>query len=353
MRRSFRNERVSFPEVSILKHSTMTISFALLMASAQICAAAVDPAAKCAASKTKAAAKNAAAKLVCNEKARLAETMVDEACLEKAATKFAGAITKAESSGACLTVGDAPDLLVAVDEFVDTVLGLTDITTTTTTTTTTIPPSQGTAALGNARASADGAVDIDVPYALVTYVPPLVGTSPNDPPGFYVQAETGGSALLVAVDPATLTPVPAVGDQVSFTIGEMATNASERRAAAISDFAVHASGIDVTPLAEDVSSAGDLVINISLYEAELVTFSATISGAFAAAGSGFVSAPIDTAGLVSDPSFKLRVPSTLQASLALVSGCTLKVVATPLRRFNTQTQPHAWVEADIEELNCP
>src|SRR5690242_540777 len=74
------------------------------------------------------------------------------------------------------------------------------------------PQSDGIAA---ARAAADGtALSLAIRGATVTYEKPQIGNPSNDPAGFTIQAVRPGPALFVAVDPATLTPIPAVGDVV-------------------------------------------------------------------------------------------------------------------------------------------
>ncbi|HMG19780.1 MAG TPA: hypothetical protein VK607_00635, partial [Kofleriaceae bacterium] len=85
-----------------------------------------------------------------------------------------------------------------------------------------------------ARAHADGAgLALAIHGATITYQKPQIGNPSNDPAGFTIQAARLGPALFVAVDPATLSPAPAVGDVVDFTISSKTTVSGEPRAAAI------------------------------------------------------------------------------------------------------------------------
>ena len=58
-------------------------------------------------------------------------------------------------------------------------------------------------------------VSLPIDHALVTYVRPAVLP---DPAGFFLQAEQTGPAVFVAIDPTTLSTVPAPGDDVSMTV---------------------------------------------------------------------------------------------------------------------------------------
>ena len=76
------------------------------------------PAEKCLSAKLTAAAKKTNAKLACHAKAASKQLPVDPQCLEKAATAFAKAFTKAESKGGCTTTGDASPIEASIDAFV-------------------------------------------------------------------------------------------------------------------------------------------------------------------------------------------------------------------------------------------
>jgi len=206
-----------------------------------------------------------------------------------------------------------------------------------------------TAQIAAARAAADGVTSLPITNAPVTYVKPSL--SGLDPAGFFVQGERDGPALFVAVDPATLIPEPAAGDGVSFTIVTMGTASGMRRATDITGFFRISRGNSLAGLVQDVSNALDLSINLDTYESELIHVQGTITGAFAAAGSGYEQASFDTAAL--SGSLQLRLPASLVASLDLVSGCQVTLDRVPLWRFTTTAQVSGWREADIRVDSCP
>jgi hypothetical protein len=114
--------------------------------------------------------------------------------------------------------------------------------------------------IGPAKGTTDGSgLALKIHHATVTYIKPAVGNLTNDPAGFTIQAQKDGPGLFISVDPATLTPVPAVGDVVDFTITTMGTVHAQRRAQAISDFTRVSQGADVSALATDISAAADVV----------------------------------------------------------------------------------------------
>ncbi len=201
-----------------------------------------------------------------------------------------------------------------------------------------------------ARAAADGPVSISLDDVVVTYVNPLVG---SEPAGFLVQKVQAGPALRIVVDPSTVTPVPAVGDTVDFTITQMGSTAGARRAVSISGFSRSATGTDVGTLSKNVTNSSDLVSNNGAYDAELIDLSGTIAGSFGSAGNGFVSARIDTAGLSNTPGFDLRLPATLRDELDLQTGCSFTVDDSPLLPFNALAQVTLWDAADIQLIDCP
>ncbi|MCE9573409.1 MAG: hypothetical protein K8W52_09645, partial [Deltaproteobacteria bacterium] len=162
--------------------------------------------------------------------------------------------------------------------------------------------------IATARATVDGSgLSLPIERAIVTYLKPAVGT---DPAGFTVQAQQQGPALFIAVDPTTLTPAPARGDTVTFTITDMGTLNGLREATAISGYARNATGVDVNTLSQDVSAATDLVSNLDNYESEIVDLNASLAGGFVAAGSGFQKATLTSAGITGNTGFTVRVPVT-------------------------------------------
>jgi hypothetical protein len=201
-----------------------------------------------------------------------------------------------------------------------------------------------------ARDAADGVVSLPITGALVTYVKPATGT---EEAGFFVQAAQSGPALFVAVDPATLSPVPAVGDRVGFRVTDMATAGSLRKATAIADFARSATGQNVAALEQLVSAQTDLVSAIGSYESELVQLDGTVASAFGAAGAGHVAASIDTAGIAGDPNLKLRLATAVRDAFDLVEACDFTLAAGPMWRFNAQAQPSAYSPTDLTSVSCP
>lgn len=200
-----------------------------------------------------------------------------------------------------------------------------------------------------ARAAADGTVDLPIAEVLVTYLKPAIG---NDAAGFFVQADATGPALFIAVDPASLNVPVAVGDLVSFNITEMATTGSLRQATIITGETIISSVNDVTGLAQNVSAAADLVTALDDYESELVTAELTVTEAFGGAGTGFTAGVVETAAVTANADLRLRLPLTLQTSIGLVPTCTVTLAATPVWRFNTAAQLSAF---DASELTatCP
>jgi hypothetical protein len=210
----------------------------------------------------------------------------------------------------------------------------------------------GSAAITLVRAAPDGAIDppIHVEGVTVSYVRPLIGT---DPAGFFVQAEATGPALFVAIDPSTLTPVPAEGDAVAFDVTETATVGAQRRVTMMTGFSRTGAGVDPTTLVQD-ASAVDLVAMLDDYDSELVTVSATIAGAFSGCSAPHRCAQITTAGVATaSTSLRFRTTDAIETALGLREGCEIEIGPTPLWRFNTAAQPSAWDSAEVTVTSCP
>ena len=108
--------------------------------------------------------------------------------------------------------------------------------------------------------------DVDIVGATVTYVRPAIG---NDPAGFYIQADPLGPALLIAVDPASLSPIPQAGDVVDFTPTSEGEVGGQRRVTALTNFVRTGTGSFIAD--QDVTGTTDLVTNRVDYDAELVS----------------------------------------------------------------------------------
>jgi len=242
---------------------------------------------------------------------------------------------------------DAPDIDAAVDAAIDatpdaTVDAATDAMPT------------NSELIGFARAAADGTVSLPIVGATVTYIKPQIGSTTNDPAGFTIQVAPTGPALMIAVDPTTLAPVPNVGDVVSFTITTMATTGGQRRATAISDFTRTALATDVNPLVQNITAATDVVTALDSYDSELIDVTGAIATNFVSAGQGFESAQITTTGIgVASASYLVRVPATLRSAQDMVMGCNFALNNTPVGRFNANAQLAAFGASDITLTGCP
>ncbi len=202
-------------------------------------------------------------------------------------------------------------------------------------------------------ATDDATVSLPVHLATVTYTKAAVGTG-TDGAGFFVQGEPTGPALYVAVDPASLTPIPAKGDQVSFTVTKKSTTGALPYVNTLTGFTRDSTGGSVAAFVKDLNAASDLVTGLAGYAARPLKLTAQISGAFASDGAGFLSAPITTAGMPSgDAGLVLRVPFALQNSFDLVQGCSLALDGPPMWRFNANAQVSAWAATDYTVSGCP
>jgi hypothetical protein len=200
-----------------------------------------------------------------------------------------------------------------------------------------------------ARAATDGALDIALDGVLVTYVKPLIA---SEPAGFFIQADIDGPALFVEVDPATLSPSPAPGDEVSLTITEIGTIAGGvRKVSKIEDFSVDSSGNSLDDLVQVVTNDATIVSNVVSFEAELIELSGTVTAAFGYAGMGHTAALIATAGVSDSEDLKLRIPDAVQDVVGLSEGCTFTVRGV-MWRFNDTAQPSAWAATDIDDISC-
>lgn len=199
-----------------------------------------------------------------------------------------------------------------------------------------------------------GMISLPVQDVFVTGLRPLVMAG-ADPAGFFVQADKAGPALFVAVDPATLSPAPQIGDLVRFNATSVQKLSGTRQAGSIDMWTVVSSGNSTATLVQDVTSSTDLVTGLENYESELVKIgSATIASAFASSATGYVAATITTAGIPTmSTKLKLRIPSSVREALDLNLGCVLAVGPTPLWRFFDTTEPSAWVASELVVASCP
>ena len=200
------------------------------------------------------------------------------------------------------------------------------------------------------RAMADGTgLAFELSGVLVTYLKPAIGT---EPAGFFVQAESLGPAIFVAVDPASTTPVVDVGDELAFTVTDLETNAMLRQVTALTGLMELSTGNDVTGLRQDVSAATDLVSALDSYESERLTVAFTIAAAFAGAGTAFEAAAIDTTGITGDADLRFRLPAAIRTARSIEPGCSVSVDAV-MWRFNTAAQISIFEDAFITGVTCP
>ncbi|HET9623336.1 MAG TPA: DNA/RNA non-specific endonuclease [Kofleriaceae bacterium] len=209
--------------------------------------------------------------------------------------------------------------------------------------------------IASAVNAADGdGLALAIHGAVVTYLKDGIGNLTSDPAGFTIQASRTGAALMIAVDPASLTPPLAIGDVVDFTITSKHTVAGQPRATAIAQLARTATGADVGALTQELSAATDLVTAIDHYDSELVTITGTITADFGAGGPGFVlSNTIATAGITGVRNLQLRVPATTSAAIDLVKPCQFTVTRVPMGRFNAQAQIAPFRPGDFALRGCP
>jgi hypothetical protein len=200
-----------------------------------------------------------------------------------------------------------------------------------------------------ARGTADGTgLSLPITLATVTYVKPAIGSPTNDPIGFNIQAEKAGPALYVAFDPAMLSPVPAVGDVVRFTITEPRRSAASRWRA-ITGFSRSATGVDVNPLVRTDRGA------------DVVTALGNCRRLFDLSSS--VDRSRQRHRLRTGPdrddrdrqrrNFAIRIPAALRSSIDLVAGCNFTLNNVPVFRFNAMAQMPAYVASDITLSGCP
>jgi hypothetical protein len=182
---------------------------------------------------------------------------------------------------------------------------------------------------------------------------PQLGSMTNDPAGFTIQAQQTGPGLFVTVDPATLSPMPAVGDVVDFTITQMGTVHMERRAQAIDSFTRVSQGADVSALATDVSSVADFVTNIGAYDGRLVNVTGTFADAPASSGTGFEKLTLNTAAVTGDTNFQFRGPATLVEASDFEAACQIQAHAVPVGRYDDEAQIGVYNASDFTITSCP
>lgn len=208
--------------------------------------------------------------------------------------------------------------------------------------------------IAGALATPDGTgLALPIHHVTVTYVKPQIGSTTNDPAGFTVQAQAAGPALFVSVDPATLTPALVKGDVVDFNITTMGTVAMERRAQAIDTVTRVSQGADVSTLSTDITSATDVVSNLTAYDARIVNVTGSFADGPANSGSGFQKFTLTTTGLTGETNYQFRVPATLVDSLDMVATCSIQATNVPVGRFNAAAEIGVYTASDFSVTACP
>ena len=211
--------------------------------------------------------------------------------------------------------------------------------------------------IADARAQGDGTTAVQINGAFVTYIKPAIGSLADDPAGFFLQ-EMNGPALFVAIDPATLTPSPQVGDTVSLCITEMATSNGARRATSVADISRDSMGNDVSALIQDISNETVPLDIASNFEHELIQVTGTLTGTFSGSGPLHQQIRMLTAGITTaNDAFRLRIPFLLNSHLVLANNCQV-TITTPLWTFTntmavTTAQPSMWSRGDLTAVTCP
>jgi len=206
-------------------------------------------------------------------------------------------------------------------------------------------------------ATADGTgLSLPLNGGLVTFIKPQVGDATDDPAGFFLQRGTSGPAIFVAVDPASLTPAPAIGDEVDMTVTAVETVRGLKRVSAITDYDRVTTGEnDVSLLSQNLSGNANWVATLDDYAAELVSIEGTLTSGFTGAGPEHQSAFISTAGYpMGNSNLKIRLPITLvQSFVDVVAGCEISLSRGIVWRNGNQGQPSAYDASDVTVTTCP
>jgi len=193
--------------------------------------------------------------------------------------------------------------------------------------------------------------------AVVTYIKPGVGSAPAgnaDGPGFLIQNEASGPALLVSRDPASIVPGGLrVGDLIDLEVTEGQVAAFALR---ISNATARLVGEGVDrPAAQTISDLGvaPILDKDWALESEIVNCTGTVSGPIRVAGSDSSSISIVTAGEPAETTdFVLRAPDSWFLKSGIASGCAVTVTGAPMGRYLNRVQLGVWREENIE-VTCP
>jgi hypothetical protein len=196
------------------------------------------------------------------------------------------------------------------------------------------------------QATAPVVVDITLQSATVTMVKPAIEM---EKPGFFLQADKLGPAIFVVNETAQS---PNRGDLISLRATQVGVVNGVVQVLAF-DGISRGTGGNATALLQNVDTV-DLAADYAAFQSEAITFDLEVVGDFGAAGSGFRSAQIVTAGnQTANDNLKLRLPTPIVTSLALSPGCLITVEHGVLWRFKgsgdfVQSQPSVFDPADLD-----
>ena len=202
-----------------------------------------------------------------------------------------------------------------------------------------------------------GVVGLTITGALVTYLKPLVpDAGTGDPAGFFIQGTQNGSALFVALDPATVTGGPfAVGDLVNLSVLTVTKLGGLRTVVALTGATKSSSGNPVSGLRAMVDTVDFLAAGqLDLFESRLITTAGSVLADPVVVGPGYKGVNISTSGTPdAGTSLRLRLPAALMDAQFFGAGCTFALTGTPLWRFSASAQPSAFLQAELSNIVCP
>lgn len=183
--------------------------------------------------------------------------------------------------------------------------------------------------------------------AVVTLITPDV----SGDAGFFVQAAADGPALFVEGIPTLTNGTLQVGDSVDFDVVDVGPYPPAQ--VTIANFSVVDSGTDVSGWAQNIDNV-DVVTNRTDYDAELVTYDATIVDGFGYSGSGYSEAQIETAGITGEPNLKFRAPNTVIEAADLANGCQIHVARAAVWAYTPKVQLTTFYADDVTATaDCP
>lgn len=190
------------------------------------------------------------------------------------------------------------------------------------------------------------AVDVIIQGATVTIAKPAIEAEKQ---GFFLQADKAGPAIFVVNEAG---PNPARGDLITLRATQVATLNGAVQVTAF-DALSRGTGGNALALLQDVDAV-DLVAAFDSLQSEAIALDFEVIGDFGAAGAGFKSAQIVTAGnQVATDALKVRLPTPLVTSLALSAGCVGTLKYGVFWRFKgsagfAQSQPSVFDPSDLE-----